>query len=432
MLSQKLAPHFSSLIQKEERPLAVAFSGGGDSTALLYMLLEWVEQNNSRDVFALIVDHGLRDDSADEAKIAARRAQGMGAIVEILNWDGVKPNTGIQEKARIARYALLGQACRRLRAAQLFLGHNQDDQAETIYMRIQNQTGWRGMAGMGARRVSPLWPELYDVETIRPLLDISREDLRSFCKENHLAYIDDPSNENREFTRIRIRHTLAEMPEIQQQLLQVGMSAQDSLRDEMQALSLFMLKSTEVFDWGGIRVNANNFTAYPEHIVEEALKYLILAVSGGNQATPQIQRQSLVKRLTCGNFKGATLGGVQFIPKGEIVLLVRDPGAVLGRAEKPAHNPIKLLPQTSAFWDGRYKVETRFDGASIAPLMKHVDKLSKRQKQNLKEIPLEARAGLPCLLKEGGLIAPYLDGLNPDVDMQCLVKERLLAMVGEG
>ncbi len=432
MLSQELAPHFSTLIQKDKRPLAVAFSGGGDSTALLSMLLEWIAQNGSRDVFALIVDHGLRDGSANEAKIAARRARDMGAKVKILSWDGAKPNTAIQERARKARYALLGDACRRLGAVQLFLGHNQDDQAETIYMRIQNQTGWRGMAGMGARRVSPLWPELYGVEVIRPLLDVAREELRNYCTKNHLAYIDDPSNENRKFTRIRVRHTLTEMSEMQQQLLQVGMSAQGSLRDEMQALSRFMLKSTEVFDWGGINVNANNLTVYPEHTVEEALKYLILPVSGGNQAPSQTQRQNLVKNLTCGNFKGATLGGVQFIPKGDTILLVRDPGAVLGRAEKPMYSPVKLLPQKVTFWDGRFKIETRISEVSLVPLMEYKGKLSKLQKQNLKKIPLEAHAGLPCLLKGGGVIAPYIDGPHPDIDMQCLVKERLFTMVGGG
>ena len=111
---------------------------------------------------------------------------------------------------------------------------------------------------------------------------------------------------------------------------------------------------------------------------------------------------------------------------------MRDPGAVLGRAEKPVHATVKLLPQTLAFWDVRYKIETPLGGVNIVPLMEHIDKLSKPQKQNLKKIPTEAHAGLPCLLKKGRVIAPYLDGSNPDVDMECLVKERLFTMVGVG
>lgn len=428
MLTEKLAPHFSSLIQKDKRPIAIAFSGGGDSTALLYLLLEWIRSKGSREVFALIVDHGLRAGSGEEAKISVKRARDMGAKVEILTWEGAKPSTAIQEKARNARYALLGDACRRLGVGQLFLGHNQDDQAETIYMRIQNQTGWRGMVGMGPRKISTLWPELYGVEVVRPLLSVSRDELRRFNQENELAYIDDPSNEDQKFTRIRTRETLTETPEIKQQLLRVSAAAQEKLRDEIHTVCLFIFRSAHILEWGGVRLSVNNITVSSGVVVEEGLKYLILAVSGGNQIPTQEQRQDLAKKLASKNFKGATLGGVQFIPSGEAFLLVRDPGAVMGRHGKPTRVPQKLLPQNPVIWDGRFKVETSIDEVSIAPLMAHIEKLSKIQKAKLKEIPTEARAGMPCLLSSTGVFVPYVDEPSGGITVQCLVKERLHAM----
>ena len=428
MLAEKLAPHFSSLIQKDKRPLAIAFSGGGDSTALLYSLLEWVRSNDPRDVFALIVDHGLREGSGEEAQISAKRARDMGAKVEILKWEGAKPSTAIQEKARNARYALLGDVCRRLGIGQLFLGHNQDDQAETIYMRIQNKTGWRGMAGMGPCKMSTLWPELYGVEVVRPLLGISRNELRRFNQENKLAYIDDPSNQDQKFTRIRTRDTLAEMPEIKQQLLRVGVSAQEKLRDEIHTVCLFIFRSACFLEWGGVGLSVNNIVTSPDVVVEEALKYLILAVSGGNQISPQEQRQNLAKKLRSKTFKGATLGGVQFTPNGETVLLIRDPGAIMGRHGKPAQATVKLVSQIPIIWDGRFKIETCIDGLSITPLMAHFKKLSKTQRAKLKKFPTEARAGMPCLLSSTGIFVPYVDERNDDFTVQYLVKQRLHGM----
>ena len=182
--------------------IAVAFSGGGDSTALLSLMLEKAKGTK---ITALIVDHGLREGSVDEAKLAAQRAQDMGARTEILTWQGEKPETGIQEKARLARYGLLGAACRRLSVDTLLLGHNQDDQAETILMRQQKNSGWRGLAGMKEKTKAPLWPQLYGITVERPLLGATRAALREYNKKNNLPYIDDPSNEDRAFTRIQAR-----------------------------------------------------------------------------------------------------------------------------------------------------------------------------------------------------------------------------------
>ncbi|MBL4869629.1 MAG: tRNA lysidine(34) synthetase TilS [Robiginitomaculum sp.] len=442
MLGKILPQQFSEFIDKDKKPLAIAFSGGGDSTALLYAILEWVKcndpknepENETREIIALIVDHGLRAGSDDEAKLAAKRARHMGAKTEILTWVGDKPDTAIQEKARNARYALLGDACRRLGLTQLFLGHNQDDQAETVYMRAQKGSGWRGMAGMSTRRYAPLWPALYGVDIIRPLLGVSREDLRCFNARKNLAYIDDPSNENQKFARIRIRETLATMPDIKQQLLRVGAASQEKLAEEIQAISLFLFRSAHILEWGGVHVNIDNIIAYKKLTADskisadEAFKYLILAVSGGSHVPSQEQRQNLVKQLVSDTFKGATLGGVQFIPDGETVLLVRDPGAVMGRHQKPALATMKILPNTPVIWDGRYKIGTRVEGVSIAPLMAHSEKLSKVQNRKLKEIPNSGRAGLPCLLSSEGVFVPYLDAPNDKFTVDCLVKERLRRM----
>src|SRR4051812_9991821 len=91
--------------------IAVAVSGGGDSMALAVLMQEWV-QARSGTMLALTVDHGLRTESSNEARAVQKLLRDRGIPHEILVWDGAKPTTHIQERAREARYDLLLQSCR--------------------------------------------------------------------------------------------------------------------------------------------------------------------------------------------------------------------------------------------------------------------------------------------------------------------------------
>ncbi|PHR91222.1 MAG: tRNA lysidine(34) synthetase TilS [Robiginitomaculum sp.] len=437
MLVQEISDHLTRVAGKNGPPLSVAFSGGGDSTALLFIVCEWAKRQ-ARPVFALIVDHGLREGSGKEAELAAKRAQAMGAQAKILRWEGVKPDTGIQEKARQARYKLLGETCRQLGSVQLLLGHTRDDQAETLFMRAQKHSGWRGFAGMGIRRLAPIWPELYAVEIMRPLLDVSRDELRRFNAENHLEFIDDPSNENHKFARIRARTALAKMPEVKDQFLCTAMHAQKCLREEKNKIKTVLAAHVKIHKWGGASLETQGLKVNSE-LAPQILKYLIHAVSGEAQAIPLDKLNGLNAKLLKPGFRGATLGGAQFVGGKHDVLIVRDPGAVLGRKQKPSKLPIALSTQTPTLWDGRFLVETDQAGLNMAPLMTYADQLDKQQKQALKNIPEPARAGLPCILRDnmsGGstseeceLLWAYPQQTGATFRLTCLIGAHLQAML---
>ena len=166
-------------------PFALAFSGGGDSTALLYAL-----RNYSPHV--LIVDHGLRTGSADEARGAQSFARSLGLNADVLTWKPSGIKTGLQAKARRARYRLIGDKCRALGIGAVVTGHSQDDQAETVLMRLSvggfgNGSGWRGAAAMRAVTPAPLWPELAGIDVYRPMLGISRADIRRYLAHHKIA-----------------------------------------------------------------------------------------------------------------------------------------------------------------------------------------------------------------------------------------------------
>jgi tRNA(Ile)-lysidine synthase len=197
------AGQFSSLMAPfapfESRPvLAVAVSGGRDSLALALLAHDWAGALEGR-IVGLIVDHGLRAESADEAAKTRDLLARHGVAAEILRWRGTKPVTGLQEAARQARYRLLLAACRRRGILHLLIAHQSDDQAETVVMRAARGSGLDGLAGMASLI------EQREARVLRPLLSIPRARLTATLEARAVAWIDDPSNVDSRFERARLR-----------------------------------------------------------------------------------------------------------------------------------------------------------------------------------------------------------------------------------
>jgi tRNA(Ile)-lysidine synthase len=183
----------------ESRPvLAVAVSGGRDSLALALLAQDWAGALGGR-IIGLIVDHGLRAESADEAVKTRELLARHGVAAEILRWRGAKPTSGLQEAAREARYRLLLAACRRRGILHLLIAHQSDDQAETVVMRAARQSGPDGLAGMASLL------EQREARLLRPLLSIPRARLTANLEARAVAWIDDPSNLDSRFERARLR-----------------------------------------------------------------------------------------------------------------------------------------------------------------------------------------------------------------------------------
>jgi tRNA(Ile)-lysidine synthase len=200
--------------------LLVAVSGGGDSIALMHLLHAEALENplhaealenplhaeafnkEKRHLHIATVNHGLR--TSNETAFVAQEAAKLGLPCSILNWEGEKPTTGLQEAAREARYHLLIAEAKAQNCTAIVTAHTQDDQAETLLMRLLRGSGAKGMAGMQAQSHHHHFPLL------RPLLWVTRQALRDFLHAQHLPFIEDPSNDNPQFTRVRMRAFLAQ------------------------------------------------------------------------------------------------------------------------------------------------------------------------------------------------------------------------------
>ena len=183
--------------------VGVAVSGGPDSLALL--LLAAAERPGL--IKAATVDHGLRPESGKEAADVAALCAKIEVPHRILHlkWP-TRPKSGLQKKAREARYRMLGDWARDCGLNVVLTGHQLDDQAETFVMRIARGVGVNGLAGM--RGASPL-PGHPDIRLLRPLLAWRRSELDSICAAAGVVPADDPSNQDRKFERVRVRKALA-------------------------------------------------------------------------------------------------------------------------------------------------------------------------------------------------------------------------------
>jgi tRNA(Ile)-lysidine synthase len=200
----RFAAELDRLVPAGER-IGVAVSGGPDSLALLIL----AAATRTGAIEAATVDHALRPESKEEAAVVARVCGELGVPHSTLTveWDS-KPETAIQERARVERYRLLGRWAAEREIVAIATAHHLDDQAETLLMRLNRGAGVRGLGGM--RPESPVPGAETPFRLIRPLLGWRRSELAGICAAAGVAPVDDPSNEDEQFERVRVRHALAE------------------------------------------------------------------------------------------------------------------------------------------------------------------------------------------------------------------------------
>ncbi|MGY6628359.1 MAG: tRNA lysidine(34) synthetase TilS [Oceanicaulis sp.] len=324
--------------------LAVGFSGGGDSTALLIALRAGCPDAA---LHALIVDHRLRPESAAEAELAAARARALGATPHILVWDAPRPGQGA---ARQARHRLMALACRRLGAAMLCLGHTLDDRIETLRMRAARGGAGRTLAAMGPVSASPVWPEGRGLTIARPLLGLRRSDLRAALTRLQADWIEDPSNTDARYERVRMRLSPLS-PEDETALLKAGDAALDVASQTGAASADLAAKAAALTHWGGAQLSRSAILDAAAPVRLRALSVLLTAVSGGRAGPAPALTHRFLGALE--DHSAMTGAGVHLTVCG---ILGRDPGAA-GRADgAPIVAPLQLEPGDTGVFDGRYEV----------------------------------------------------------------------------
>ncbi len=174
--------------------MAVGVSGGVDSVALLHWLVEI-----GADVVCLHVNHNLRPSAGVEAQYVADLCKKLGVECHIFSWGGEKPETGLEDAARVARYKFMTDFCHKNKIKIILTAHQADDQIETFWMNLGRGSGVYGLAAM--RDVG----EMDGIKIVRPLLGVFRRELRDYCDTRGIKYFADEMNNDPHYTRVKIR-----------------------------------------------------------------------------------------------------------------------------------------------------------------------------------------------------------------------------------
>ena len=182
--------------------IAVALSGGADSMCLTFLLNTFCKLYDIS-LLAITVNHKLRKDSTLETRKVAKNLIEMSIKHDILNWEHQDIDSSIQNRARNARYKLLANHCKNNDIDNLFVAHTYDDQAETILLRIIRGSGIDGISGMN------FFNSINGINILRPLLIFRKRQIIEFLHKEKLTWIEDPSNKDNKFHRIKIRRLIA-------------------------------------------------------------------------------------------------------------------------------------------------------------------------------------------------------------------------------
>lgn len=290
--------------------VAVAVSGGADSLALVLLMNDYARVANFK-IVALTVNHHLRPEATEEAEYVANLMQKCGIEHHILEWQHHLLLSGIETKAREARYDLLLNWCRQNNFPYLMTAHHLHDQAETFFIRLQRGSGVDGLASMSFVTVRD------GIKIIRPLLNIEPEELRQFLTAQNIAWREDASNQCDDYLRVRVRKIL---PLLEQELgltvAKIGsaVAALGDARDYFEIQVQRFIKN-HCRNWYGCAWSFSplSFAALHHELKMRTAAELIKNV-GKNEYSPEYQSlKRLLSALNSDEFAGATLGGCEII-----------------------------------------------------------------------------------------------------------------------
>ncbi|HUH84304.1 MAG TPA: tRNA lysidine(34) synthetase TilS [Stellaceae bacterium] len=410
------AAEFAALIAPlgpfEPAPLlAVAVSGGADSMALALLAHGWAEARGGA-IVALTVDHRLRPEATAEAAQVGAWLKRRGIAHRILVREGALPEHGLQAGARGARYRLLEKWCRSEGVLHLLVAHQREDQAETVLLRMARGSGLDGLAGMAGI------VERADCRRLRPLLGIARPRLAATLTAMGQGWIEDPSNQNSAYARVRMRSAARDLAELGLDAERLAGTAarlgraRAALEREVAAL---LARAASIHPAGFARLDPASLRRAPDEVGLRALAG-VLALVGGGDFPPRLERlERLYGDLPQGLGGGRTLGGCRILPRRGGFLVCRELSAVAP--------PIAATPGTMTAWDGRFRLHL----PPTAPEGLRFGALGGAPVEGRAPVPSAARGSLPALHDRRSVVAvPALGYLRSASDAPWIAASTLV------
>jgi tRNA(Ile)-lysidine synthase len=325
----------SGLVRAGE-PLLVMVSGGGDSVALLDVAVRL-----GADVSVLHVNYGLREGASDDEALVRRLCDQLGVRLAVERVQlGTEGN--LQERARDARYAL----AEGLAVGDYAAAHTASDQAETVLYRLAVSPGSRALHGMSPRRG----------RLVRPLLGVTRAEVREYLGARELEWREDPSNADRRFARARVRHEVIEaLRELSPAAERTIAETARQLREEAEVLEGVVTAAVKELG-GGPAVSLASLLEHPIAVRRLVLRALAEGAATARESHPLSQRE-VEEILALGERGTKSLdlgGGLRAVSEYGTLRFTRS-------AEAATPDPVPLsVPGRARFGD--WEVEARLGG----------------------------------------------------------------------
>ena len=329
-----------------EASLGIAVSGGGDSTALMALSAVWAAARGRR-LAAATVDHGLRPESAAEARAVAALCARLAIDHTTLSAPDLRAGGGnLPASARDARYRLLADWARGRGLGVVLLGHTMDDLAETLLMRLARGAGIEGLAAMRERR------SYMGMTWVRPLLELRRAELRAYLRDRSIDWCEDPTNDDPAYDRVKARRALEALSPLGIDIETLAASARHIARQRDVLDRAKAALADRARRWGPFGEAWLDPEPMRSDARDTALRLLAETLQriSGAPYRPRFQPLSeALDAILVGQGGGATLAGCLIRPgvDGAQALVCREPAACA---------PPMPLADLPIDWDGRWRV----------------------------------------------------------------------------
>jgi tRNA(Ile)-lysidine synthase len=390
---------FLSSIRKPAKIL-VAVSGGSDSIGLLVMLADRLKALSDPEITlsAATIDHDLRVEAASEALDVAALCARLGVVHAIRRWEGDKPKTGIMAAAREARYELLADTAADLGADVIVTAHTLDDQLETLVMRdargaMRDARGAESERGIGTGIADAV---LFDrrIWILRPLLACRRADIRAYLTSRDIPWIDDPSNDDLHYERVRTRKRLAAQEELVPTAIDAGArraAISHAAADWLDAHVVIHAKALAEIHASGLDVD--------DAILTYALSNLTAVIGGQTFGMGRDRLRRILDFIGERRPGRRTAGGVVFDLRSSGIYLMRESRGI---------EPVMIAPGERQVWDGRFEITNHGATPARAEAAGHGHKALFAR--NLPKAAVQrAGAALPYVILADGETAPGID-----------------------
>lgn len=381
--------------------------------ALMRLVARWnagLEPHARSDIHVVTVDHALRREAAAEADFVVREAASLGLPAQKLRWEGPHPKTGVPAAAREARYSLMADVCRQHQAV-LVTAHTLDDQAETLVMALARGAGVDGLSAMQPET------ELNGLTVVRPFLEIARARLRATLARAGAKWVEDPTNRDAAFERVRVREALKLLE--QEGVSQAGLARSSRRLSRARSALAHAAKSLEreavVHQASGFgRIMRELFFLAPDEIQLRCLLATARAYGGG-MAQSLAGAEGLLDWMQSGAGKARTFAGCRIVRRSAEFVIGRE-------GERINEVPVQIEPgQCVAEWDRRYHVSAGRE-ADRVELMVLRDVDENLLPERPATVPDFVWRGLPVAIDAGNqVIMPVDEGQSGSLGQQNVV-----------